>query len=86
MVILNLKKVYLSYFVKLVVLKKFVDVEICPILFDSGSHHANKKEIVKDENATQGPAEYMSVIVNGEAARIPNLDFIEKHLLPYRST
>lgn len=44
------------------------------------------EEIVKDENVLNGPAELMSVIVNGEAARIPDLDFIEKQLLAYRPT
>jgi chemosensory pili system protein ChpC len=42
------------------------------------------QEIVKDESASNGPAEFMSVVVNGEAARIPDLDFIEKQLLAYR--
>lgn len=42
------------------------------------------QEIVKDDNASNGPAESMSVVVNGEAARIPDLDFIEKQLLAYR--
>jgi len=41
-------------------------------------------EIVKDDSDNRGPAEFMSVVVNGEAARIPDLDFIEKQLLAYR--
>lgn len=44
----------------------------------------NPQEIIKDENTSTGPAEAMSVVVNGEAARIPDLDFIEKQLLVYR--
>jgi len=42
------------------------------------------QEIVKDESDNRGPAEFMSVVVNGEAARIPDLDYIEKQLLVYR--
>lgn len=43
------------------------------------------QEITRDESDVGGgPAEFMSVVVNGEAARIPDLDFIEKQLLAYR--
>lgn len=42
------------------------------------------QEIVKDDSDNRGPAEFMSVFVNGEAARIPDLDYIEKQLLAYR--
>jgi len=42
------------------------------------------QEIVKDDSDNLGPAEFMSVVVNGEAARIPDLDYIEKQLLAYR--
>jgi len=44
----------------------------------------SSQEIVKDDSENRGPAEFMSVVVNGEAARIPDLDYIEKQLLAYR--
>jgi chemosensory pili system protein ChpC len=42
------------------------------------------QEIVRDDSDYGGPAQFMSVLVNGEAARIPDLDFIERQLLAYR--
>jgi chemosensory pili system protein ChpC len=43
------------------------------------------EEIVSDEFAALAPGEYMSVVVNGESAMIPDLDYIEKQLLAYRA-
>lgn len=43
------------------------------------------EEIVEDHSLSVGPAEIMAVNVNGEAARIPNIGWIEKQILALRN-
>ena len=43
------------------------------------------EEVVEDHSLSTGPAEVMAVSVNGESARIPNLEWIEKQILQHLS-
>lgn len=45
--------------------------------------HLSPAEIIVDENNEPGPAESVRVLVNGEAAVIPNVDYIQQEVLKY---